>query len=360
MKNFIIDHIDPLGQGVFKENDQIFFIPKTLPGEEGNFDIVKKSKGVHFGILKSLTKESSERREPECIHFSECNGCHFLHTHYQFELEHKRTQFTRLLSKLAPGIKVESIASPRRLHYRNRIQLHYNTKRNLIGFKKARSNKIFNITDCKIILPELKNAFNDILKTWKEQAAVSKKPQGHIEIYKHNDEIKISWNLPYAEGGFSQVNSEVNREIQNLISANITGDDKSVLDLFGGNGNLSEQLETSQKISVDLYKEERDPKRFLNINLFEDNALENFLNQSHIQSFDQFIIDPPRSGFKEIASWSEHFTPQFIVYVSCHPATMIRDLAPLSKEYKITQAYIADLFPATFHYEGILFLERQS
>ena len=51
MSKFLIDHIDPLGQGVFKQNDQIYFIPKTLPGETGQFEVLKSKKGVRTSKL---------------------------------------------------------------------------------------------------------------------------------------------------------------------------------------------------------------------------------------------------------------------------------------------------------------------
>ena len=56
LRKFIIDHIDPLGQGVFKQDGEIFFIPKTLPNEEGDFEVLKSSKGVNFGKLVKLEK----------------------------------------------------------------------------------------------------------------------------------------------------------------------------------------------------------------------------------------------------------------------------------------------------------------
>jgi 23S rRNA (uracil1939-C5)-methyltransferase len=83
MIKFLIDHIDPLGQGVFKKDEDIFFVPKTLPGEEGFLEIIKKTKGVHFCRVIKLTKKSSLRKKSSCSHFYNCNGCNFLHTDYE-------------------------------------------------------------------------------------------------------------------------------------------------------------------------------------------------------------------------------------------------------------------------------------
>ena len=100
MMKFIIDHIDPFGQGVFKSGKDIYFIPKTLPGEKGSFKVLKKSKGVHFCELISVENPSELRVKPECTHFSKCNGCHYLHTNYQSELNFKKGSFEKLLKQL--------------------------------------------------------------------------------------------------------------------------------------------------------------------------------------------------------------------------------------------------------------------
>ena len=89
--NFKIDHLDPLGQGVSKEN-KITFIEKTLPGEIGSAEVYRKAKGVIFGRLTNPDKlevESPDRIKPECPHFHECRGCQYLHTDYNNEIVFK-------------------------------------------------------------------------------------------------------------------------------------------------------------------------------------------------------------------------------------------------------------------------------
>ena len=90
---FLIDHIDPLGQGVFKSDEKVYFIPKTLPGETGNASIVKSSKGVYFATLNQINQASAIRTQNSCPHFDRCNGCQFLHTDYENEIDFKSTTF---------------------------------------------------------------------------------------------------------------------------------------------------------------------------------------------------------------------------------------------------------------------------
>ncbi len=359
MKKFLIDHIDPLGQGVFKEEDQIYFIPKTLPEETGLFSVLKQSKGVNFCKLESLEKASPWRMPPSCPHFDKCSGCHFLHTDYSHELDFKKQSFTKLISKLDENNQtVEIINSPKRLGYRNRIQLHFDVRKNSFGLKKSKSNQILSVPHCQIMLPEIKAAFDKLSQNWRQEARQRKLKSGHVEIYLQQDKLNISWNKNYAQGGFTQVNNEVNLLIKEKVKSLFTREPKNILDLFGGAGNLSEIFDQSKKMSVDFYSDEKRNQRFFHLDLYSANALETFQNEHTDGQYDLFIVDPPRSGFKNLLEWIQVYRPEHLLYVSCHSATMIRDLKPLMDNYQITKTIMADLFPGTYHFEGIILLQK--
>jgi len=351
MKLFEIDHLDPMGQGVFKQNDQVYFIPKTLPGETGYLKVLKQTKGVNFARVDSLNDKSKIRVEPICSHFHECPGCHYLHTDYKNEIEFKKRSYQKVFSKFNLNIQdVNVIQSPNRVEYRNRIQLHYNLTQNKIGFIDAREKKIVSVPNCIIMNQEVKTSYQALLSNW--QKLVPKKyPKGHVEIYHTLDGVKTSWNRPYAEAGFSQVNEAVNQLMKKAISDFFPKQINGLLDLFGGNGNLSNALNYTQRICVDHYK--TPSKEFYHLDLFADNALEKF-NSENKNSFETIILDPPRSGFKNLSQWLEHFNPKEVLYVSCHPSTQARDLLNIPPHYKITSFYLVDLFPATHHYESMV------
>lgn len=367
IESFLIEHIDPLGQGVYKKDDEVYFIPKTLPNESGTFEVLKKKKGVHFARALTISSKSDKRIEPECPHFENCSGCHFLHTDYQSEIEFKINSFSSMLerSKVSLSPNIEAVTSPKRTGYRNRIQLHYNVKDKKIGFFKAQSREIFEVPECRIINPNVKKAFCELLENsqWIKLAKKSKRNTGHVEIYDSPLGLKITWNKRYAHGGFTQVNEEVNKVIQEKIISTLSNPNQNLLDLFAGNGNLSDQISYNERSCVDYFGDENKYKKedpiFTNLNLFEDEALEKFSQQS-LKEFDTFLIDPPRAGFTLLKEWSHHYNPKEIFYVSCHPATMIRDIKPLLDQYTVEQAYLFDLFPSTFHFEGALYLKRKA
>jgi tRNA/tmRNA/rRNA uracil-C5-methylase (TrmA/RlmC/RlmD family) len=70
------------------------------------------------------------------------------------------------------------------------------------------------------------------------------------------------------------------------------------------------------------------------------------------------ILDPPRSGLKNLQDWLNEFRPRFVAYVSCDPHTLVRDLMGI-ENYKVTELHLIDFFPGTFHYESMVFLEEK-
>ena len=355
MDRFLIDHIDPLGQGVFKKDGEVFFIPKTLPDEEGIFKILKQKKGVCFGQLEKLTKKSPDRITPECRHFNTCSGCHFLHTDYSNELKIKTQTFARMLRDI-PHLDIKVLASDQRLHYRNRIQLHYD--KNLIGFKQSKTNHIIAVPDCLIMQPQLKQVFDDFLSQWQQQRRRLKEPtRGHVELYFKNNEIKINWNKPYASGGFTQVNEPLNKKVQDLILAQYGEIEGGLLELFGGEGNLSHKLNFDRRVCVDLYTDPNDDQ--VNLDLFKEDALKIFKKKVP-DDFGCVFIDPPRSGFKGLSKWIEHYRPKNLLYMSCNPITQINDIKPILESYEVSDIWLIDFFPSTFHFESIIVMQQKS
>ncbi len=354
MNKFKIEHIDPLGQGVFKNKDEIYFIPKTLPSEEGHFEILQRKKGVHFAQVTQLTYASPNRIEPDCFHYNQCPGCHFLHTDYQTELDIKKATFERWLQNFDHP-KVEIMQSLKRLHYRNRIQLHYEGE--LIGLVDARKRSIVPISKCQIMLPELKEAFDKFLGNWKTIRKKQQQPKkGHVELYFINDEVKISWNQRYAAGGFTQVHGALNEQIKDWIKLNYDNRQNGLLELFGGDGNLSSKLSFDYRVCVDLYPESSLGK--VSLNLFEEEALKEFISKDD-RIFKTLFIDPPRSGHKQLNSWVEHYKPDQILYMSCNPVTQINDIKPILEEYEIKSVLLIDLFASTYHFESIIAMQRK-
>lgn len=378
--DFQIEKLDLFGQGVCKKNGLIIFIPKTLPREKGVAKIIKKSKGVYWAHLLELSSLSPQRKESECPHFTQCQGCSYLHTSYENELNFKKQAFTFQLNRLNKGQLQKTHGPSKRLEYRNRIQLHYNVKKKKIGYhinQGSLHQEILEVPNCLIPLPQIQTALKDIYQQkWWLLPELKSRPVGHLELsIEEKGQVNRTWNKPYASSGFEQVNREMNSQAKSLIAQwieKISHDySRKVdsIDLFGGNGNLSDHNLINSSIIVDQYshlqdkiQKAKESQFFLDLNLYSKSALKEFQKkwtQLSQKKCDILFVDPPRSGFKNLLEFTQLITPQFIVSMSCHSSTFIRDMQTL-QSYHPREIHLFDFFPGTSHFEVLGLFEKSS
>jgi 23S rRNA (uracil1939-C5)-methyltransferase len=362
--NFKIEHLDPIGQGVSKLSDKVAFIPKTLPGEEGIAQVTKSSKGVYFAQLIELTKVSEHRNTSVCPHYDECSGCQYLHTNYEQELTFKKNSLAHGLKKILPqGLEIQVHPAPNREHYRNRVQLHYYKGRELyLGQRSTITKKILPTPECRLPMEELAHELKGL---YDSKSLPTKKRSGHVELYWKGDKVVKTFDRPYAEGGFSQVYEQMNLLMKESISSKLSSHKgfQGILDLFGGQGNISKQYDAPKTI-VDYYQSEipkaEQNEHFISLDLFDDESLAKCMQIVDTGSIDLMFVDPPRSGFKQLSEWAKAYKPEQIVYVSCKSATLVRDIANLTDDYELQSVELFDLFPSTQHFETVVFLSRRS
>ncbi len=179
-------------------------------------------------------------------------------------------------------------------------------------------------------------------------------------------------SLAFSAGGFSQVNYAVNRRLVALCLDEADADgDVNVLDLYCGNGNFSiplagrcGQLLGIEDNPVSVRDAERNAARFgLDAGLFRQadavSAVHGLLAQGG--RFDLVVLDPPRGGARELMHLLPGLRPATIVYISCDPSTLARDLAILQKhDYSVTKSRAVDMFPQTYHMESITVLKSRT
>ena len=358
---FEIDHIDPLGQGVSKKGGNVTFVAGTLPGETGTALVYKRAKGVQFARLQTLDHASDKRVEPVCPHFNQCPGCQFLHTDYASELAYKKATLSRNLAALNVSEEtIELVPAPRRLAYRNRVQLHYRHK--YIGMLDTVSNEVLEVPQCKIIRQELQPEFDQLYRgDWTRDHS----GHGHCELYFKSGKVSVRWDQDYAHGGFSQVYEEMNHELQSRVQTLLKElEVSSLLDLFSGTGNLSNTYAAAggDRVLIDSYIDfgsAARPDNVYQMDLYDDQTLSNFTRRIGSAGFDTMLIDPPRRGFPALDSWVKKIKPRHVLYVSCNPASLVRDLRNLSTRFRFKSIQLLDLFPATSHFETLVLLEMR-
>jgi len=374
---FTIIHMDTLGQGVSREGG-ITFIEKVLPGEQGTAVIYRQAKGVRFAKVLELTRKSSLRTKPECLLYNKCGGCQYLHTSYKDEIKYKHEALLYELRDLIDNnISIKIYPAKKRFGYRNRIQIHYSRKTGQFGYVSKYFSALIPVDGCllpcEVIQRELKNLYKN--GQWKSLIPENSPESGVCEVYLPPGAVKpkISWNRPYADGGFSQINETMNHTLRNLVEEaynNYSRVEKiqSIFDLFGGDGNLTRNLLHTRITVIDAYVTERETQKsnvsgiHIKQNLYKKNALQELqikLKKMDIHSPDLLIFDPPRKGIANIKQWVTTFPASFVFYISCNPATFKRDAAVLKKLYTIEELNLIDLFPGTRHFETFAVFKKK-
>lgn len=356
-KEFNINALSPMAQGINKDEKSITFIAKSLPEETVKASVYKSKKQIHFAVIDEIIAPSPHRIESECLHYDTCSACHYLHTTYEEELKFKKQALLNYFKPFAINEdEIKVIASQDRFHYRNRVQLHY--RHQYLGFINPETDQVVEVPSCRIIRPELQEKFDDLYsdKSWiKEHQG-----RGHVELYLKDGDILESWDGDYASGGFTQVNEAINKQLCELVNERLEVIKPEVLvDCFSGLGNLSNQYTSEFPVTrkmIDLSKENVH-EDFLLMNLYDDDALQRFINRTKIKAVDCLLIDPPRKGFPHLNDWVNKLKSKHLVYVSCDPVTLVRDLKSLTRKFNIEEVCLLDMFPGTYHFETFVSLK---
>ena len=418
------------GDGLAHADGNTVFVPYVLPGEEVRAAVKSKKKKLIWAELLELTSAAKERGKAKCAHFQKCGGCHYQHVLPEEQLRIKKEILRETLSRLGgvawDGPIIEHSAEP--YGYRNRAQWAVRSGMpRAIGYFLPESSVIIPIDECPVLSPRLTHTFLQL----QEMARAGRLPEGiqEIEAFADSADEKISLNVafekftkPAAElaatfqaalpeleslllldqkkdrfeltgpgclvqeaGGFKFRVShlsffQVNRFLIEDLLKTVTGGARGnlALDLFSGVGFFTLPLAKAfQKVvsvdanlaaTRDLYANAE--AAGVTISSHNEHA-EEFLKKTEERP-DFVILDPPRAGLGAVAAEKlAELGAAEIVYVSCDPSTLARDLAVLtasarkpkeitgpSVRYEITEMHLFDLFPQTFHIETLVRLRR--
>ena len=393
-----IEKLDNYGRGITYINNKICFIENTLPNEIVDISITEEHKKYNIGNLDSIIESSPIRIQEECPYSNICGGCSLNHICYNEENNFKKDKVKTLL-KIYSNIeedKIDKIIYHDRNYYRNKITLH--GKEGTIGLYKKNTNDIIPIQECLLVnqkinelirfLSHQENKIEEvIIKTSNDNSEIMVSIKGSIsnidELKKICDVLIINnkylttkksiittiGNKKYYESidSFFQVNNTLTKELYDEVLNNIK--DKKynkVLDLYCGTGTIGIYISEYVKevIGIDYNKsnieDANNNKRLNNIEniSFICDKVENQIDK--FKNIDCIIVDPPRAGLDEkTREYIEKINPIEIIYVSCDPVTLARDLKELQAKYTVKKVVPYNMFPRTYHCESITVLERR-
>ena len=414
------------GEGLAHADGSTVFVPYVLPGEEVRANVKSRKKKLVWAELLEVSSPAKERGKAKCLHFQKCGGCHYQHIPATEQLKLKKDILRETLSRLGgvtwDGAIVEHSAEP--YGYRNRAQWAMRSGMpRALGYFLPESSVIVPIDECPVLSPRLAHTFAQL----QDMARSGTLPAGvqEIEAFADSADEKIALNVafekfpkPAAElasafrtalpqieslllldqkkdrfeltgpgfltheaGGykyrvshlsFFQVNRFMVEDLLKTVTANAHG--ALALDLYSGVGFFTLPLaKTFQKVvnvdanlaaTRDLYAN----AEMAGVTITSHNVhVEEFLRKTE-EKPDFVVLDPPRAGLgAEAAVELAELGAKEIVYLSCDPSTLARDLAVLtgsprkpkeitgpSIRYEIAKMHLFDLFPQTFHIETLV------
>ena len=351
-----IESLNHQGLGITRVNDKVTFVEQALPGETVDIKVTEEKKKYNLAKIQTIIEKNPDRIEPICPYYEECGGCDFGHVNYETELKYKKEKVENILKKYAHiDVNIEITPSDKVYNYRNKITLHKQNEK--IGLVKKNSSEVIEIKECKLVDEKI----NEILHNKPKEGII--RTNGKEIISNENENITINidkYKFKVNLNSFFQINPYTYEKMFNHIKKLISSNDV-LLDLYSGVGVFSILLSENCKkiygieINENSYKNALENKKINNLeNIdFMLGKVEDNLPKIK-EKIDTIIVDPPRNGLsKTTIKQIININPKKIIYVSCNPMTLSRDLNLLNSNYNLESIKAFDMFPKTNHVECV-------
>lgn len=418
----IISDFDYKAMGITKLDGVPVFLNGGIIGDKIEYIVTKEKKNFFEGEILKTLKNSEFRVKSPCPYSKECGGCDFLEYDYQKTLSWKKERVDNNFSKIAGlHVKAQKInESPKRFAYRNNMQ--FQVRDGKVGLYKKNSRDVVDIKNCimqshnankvlKILrsfknLKELKtlgirtNYRNEVMVILSSKERISKLnllignliDANVVSIYEninknnkfhYGEEFNLIYGNKYLEDKINDISYnlspqsffQINRgQASKLYTRAMdylgVSSQEKIFDLYCGVGTLS--LEIAKRggnvIGVEIVDSaiedarKNAEKNKLNARFIRgksEDILEKLEENEKIKA-DKVLVDPPRKGLdKNLLKFLCKKEYKKIVYISCNPATLARDLGILKEKYRLEKAEIFDLFPNTAHVESVVLMSRK-
>lgn len=361
------------GDGVaripYKDKSIVVFVDRVAPTETVKIKITAAEKTFLKGTVIEIVKPSPARRKAPCQYYDECGGCSWQHFSEDVQVQQKELLLKELFQKFLPEIPFQlkpTVCSEKSFNYRNRIQLKHLDQK--LGYFKRGTHEIVDINACLIADEKISAQIPALKQKLRPTSEVKK-----YELRLTQDNLFDSYRIgDLGEGlAFSQVNNSVNEKlVAAVLDITAQANPTFASELYSGSGNFSfAMLALLKDLSLECAELNSDltthaTKKILALGL-QKRALTFTANCDHFvqrrELSNQFVLlDPPRSGCSEIVIQKlAETSPKNIVYVSCHPVYLARDLKRLltvQPHYRVEKLQIYDMFPQTDHFETLVHL----
>lgn len=392
--NIKIDRLSYDGKGIGYIDGKVAFVCGALPGEEVSVKVVNDKKSFYECELIDVITKSDIRIESACPYFNECGGCAYMHVSHDDECEMKQSALEDILKRKA-GVEAEikKITSDKDVCYRNKLSLK--VKNFEFGFYKEETHEFVKIDDCLLASDAIRRVFklkdylkfrdgNILIRSNFNDEVIIKIDTGDeadIDVSKIKERVKLvgiilNNKVIYGEdffiekvhnyfykvnvNSFFQVNLDILGKVIDILRENSYG---ALADLYCGVGTLGIPLKKDKLYGIEIVPEAVIDATYNSKINKQDNKY--MLGSAEViskinEKIDTIIIDPPRAGLnKKTLDFLINYRSNNLIYMSCNPFTLARDLSVLKNIYDLKDVYYLDMFPRTKHMETLCIMRRK-
>lgn len=404
-------------EGVANIDGKILFIPNCLTGEKVECNIVKDFGNYAQCEIKNIVQKSPNRTTIACPYYFSCGGCSLQHMNYSEQLSFKQNLVKNTIKKIANiDCSVnQTVGCEKPFNYRNKISLSVANSK--IGFKSKASDQVVDVDFCLLADEQI----NKTIKVIKEYLANNKIPSAKNIVIRHLEGQTLIAIVCYKNEDLNNLNAFISQHINNYGLFLVLNNRKDSVVLtnkikhVGGLKNISltnplnlclrldSFYQTNSIIQNKLYQHILDQisnqdvvvngysgagvlsalvaKKAKNVfgieinktahcdaeNLKKCNKISNltnicgdfFKNYKKLEHFNTVILDPSKKGCGK-AVMQQIKNVDKIIYVSCNPIALAKDLREILSTFKIESVQPFDMFPNTVSVETCVVLKRKS
>lgn len=408
------------GQGILRYEGKVVFVPFTSPQEYVKVEVISVKSSHAFGRLLQVLEPGAGRITPRCPYFTKCGGCQLQHLQYEVQLEYKRRAVEDALCRIGGFSLAQSLeivpANPI-WHYRRHIHLNLRPALNNgleAGYVSVDHTTLIPVSQCQIFISETDPLFHqlhDLLKkinagTGRVSLFKLEQQSGYLAYFHFEKDVSSkfdSWfkeaieqtemkaicissprrkqwfgkasislrveglNIDVSPQAFIQNHSQQSLNIYRKIAAIAALNSGGIIDAYCGIGISSLILANAGQRVLGV---EANPQAIKQAN---ENAKKNRVQQATFMcaktedvldmllrtgDYRFLLVNPPKTGLhSEAIDAILTYEPKEILYVSCMPSTLARDLKKLSAKYELVDCFAFDMFPQTSHVETLVHLK---
>ncbi len=405
------------GFGVARVDGLVIFVPDLAAGDTALIRIVEQRKNYAIGECLQVTEESPHRTKRICPVSDSCGGCTLCGVSFEYENTVKKNTVSAAFRRagLDAAIVEDTVFPVHRTGYRNKAGFHYDPESRAFVYYREESNTPVLIDECHILPAEM----NEILRFTNENielldffitkslfirsdstgkhlvslyadggdisayksALMSKFPYvKNVLLCKNEKEKQIDYlndviagvKMRFSTESFRQVNTEAFSTLLDLVHSLVGKlSFTKAVDLYCGSGiiglSLAKKFPGAMFWGIEINSDAiRDAKHNAEINGIHNitffcgdaAAFREKIGKDNAPEF--VVVDPPRAGLSpKMREGLVAIDAKHIVYVSCNPQTLARDLSSLRDRYEICRAVPVNMFPMTKHCECVVMLKRK-